>query len=115
MGQAPGFTAEASLYRSQGQYRTRRSGSAQTAVVPSQIRSVNYPRRPWFGVVNDCPPGQRLVHVPDKWVPKYCKTKRLEYDLGLMMWIEVESEYECGWTHAPAHWECQLPSLSAIP
>jgi hypothetical protein len=115
MRQAPGFTAEASLYRSQRHYRARGPAPVEAAVVPAQDRSFDFRRGHWFGVVNDCPRGQRLVYAPDKWAPKYCTVKRLEYNYDLMMWEWVESEYQCGWVHIPARWECQPPSLRAIP
>jgi hypothetical protein len=109
---SPGFTAQASLSDRPGNHLFRRSRRSDVAVVPAQFNLGHLPggRR----VVDDCPPGQRLVFVPDQAIQEYCTGKRPVYDLGQMALIWEDFTYPCGWQFAPAHWECQLPAFQVV-
>jgi len=108
----PGFTAQASLSGSPGHYLFCGPRPGDVAVGPAQFNLGHLPgdRR----VVDDCPPGQRLIFVPERESQAYCTGKRPVYDFGQMAWIWEDFTYPCGWQVAPAHWECQLPTLQVV-
>ena len=114
MQQAPGYRATASLYPRPDHVAIREVNHVESRVVPAQGRSLTVSRGPWFGVVDDCPRGERLVYVPEETVEKICTGTRPVYDQGLMMWTQVEFRYVCGYEFVAAHWECHPPTLRVI-
>jgi len=75
MRQAPGFTADSSVYGNQGHYAAKGSAQLETVVVPAQssysLSSFGRgPRFVWSG--EGCPRGQRLVCVGPELQDRYC-------------------------------------------
>jgi hypothetical protein len=107
----PGFTAEASVPQSTARHRAPRAAPVDAAVTPAQLdwssllKEGYHKRRVPADI--DCPPGQAPTFVEGGSIPKYCSVTQVVYSYAERRFIEVTSEYQCGWTFVAPHWECQ--------
>ena len=106
----PGFTAQASLHPSAAHHHARGAAPVDAAVSPAQldwtsILKEGYAERVEFGI--PCPSGQVGEFVEGGSTPRYCTVKQLVYSYADRRFIEVTSEYQCGWDFVLPHWECR--------